>query len=42
MARIKVTAYRKKKNKKRKGIHSKNASRTKGSKQYKKINIGQG
>jgi|TARA_R100001163_G_C5013070_1_gene158322 hypothetical protein len=28
--------------KKRKGIHSKNASRTKGSKQYKKINIGQG
>ena len=28
--------------KKRKGIHSKNASRTKGSKQYKKLNKGQG
>ena len=42
MARIKVTAYRKKTKKKRKGVHSKNASRTKGSKQYKKINIGQG
>ena len=40
MARIKVTAYRKKKKKKRKGVHSKNASKnqTKFKKQY----VGQG
>ncbi|BAQ92590.1 hypothetical protein [uncultured Mediterranean phage uvMED] len=34
--------YRKKSKKKRPGIHSKNASRTKGSKGYKKKYKGQG
>ncbi len=40
MARIKVTAYRKKKTKKRKGIHSKNASKSQNG--YKKTYRGQG
>ncbi len=34
--------HREKPKKKRKGIHSKNKSRTKGGKQYQKRNVGQG
>ena len=40
MARIKIAAYRKKTNKKRKGVHSKNAS--KGQTKFKKKYRGQG
>jgi hypothetical protein len=42
MAKIKQNNYRKNKQKKRKGIHSKNKSRTKGGSQYVKPYKGQG
>ena len=39
MARVKVSAYRKKKYKKRKGVHSKNASKSQT--KFKKKYVGQ-
>jgi len=42
MAKNNITSFLKKPKIKRKGIHSKNKSRTKGGKQYQKLNIGQG
>lgn len=42
MAKQAVYTHREKAKVKRKGIHSKNASRTKGGKQYKKPYNGQG
>jgi len=42
MAKNVISTYYKKAKKKRPGIHSKNMSRTKNSKQYKKAYVGQG
>jgi hypothetical protein len=42
MAKNNFTSFIEKPPKKRKGIHSKNKSRTKGGKQYKKLKVGQG